>query len=52
MVAAILAVPWTLLGGLLWWFPHRMQGSSPCTRYAVYAMPVVLTIAAVYGAFA
>jgi thiamine transporter ThiT len=52
IVAAILAVPWTTLAGLLWWNPSRPQGSSPWTRYTVYAIAASLTCIAVFGATA
>ena len=49
VVSAILAVPWTVLAGLLWWNPARMQGSPPPLRYAVYFTASLLTTLAITG---
>lgn len=43
LVAVILAVPWTILAGALFWNPHRLEGSSPYARLAVYTIPILLT---------
>jgi len=52
LVSAILAVPWTVLAGHLWWEPARKWGgTSPWLRYAVYYAAAQLTVLAIYGVF-
>lgn len=49
LVAAILSVPWTILGVRLYGWPTQM-GTSPTLRKAIYVIAVVLQLLAVYGA--
>lgn len=49
LIAAILSVPWTILGVRLYGWGTTM-GTSPTLRKAIYAIAVVLQALAVYGA--
>lgn len=50
IVAAILAVPWTLIGFYLWKWPTP-HGTTPGFRYTIYAVAGALTmVATAWGA--
>jgi hypothetical protein len=51
IVAAILAVPWTMAGFRLWVEPTPM-GTAPALRRSIYLVALGLTAAAIYGGIA